>query len=84
MTTRLLVGNLPRHANEALLRMAFGENQRRVSLVTIGSDPNTGRQHTHGTVDMETRTDAEAAILAWHGKDLDGCILTVREEPAHP
>jgi RNA recognition motif-containing protein len=79
MTTRLYVGNLPRGANEALLRMAFAEGQRRVAVVTIGADEGTGRQHSFGTVDMETHEDALAAIEAWHGKDLDGRIITVNE-----
>jgi RNA recognition motif-containing protein len=77
MSTRLHVGNLPRGTNEATLRMAFGENRRRVVAVTIATDAKTGRLQQFGTVDMATREDALAAMEAWHGRDLDGRNLTV-------
>ncbi len=77
MSTRLHVGNLPRGANEAILRMAFGEDRRTVTAVTINIDSKTGRLQQFGVVDMATPEDAQAAMRAWHGKDLDGRDLTV-------
>jgi RNA recognition motif-containing protein len=77
MGTRLYVGNLPRGANEAILRMAFGQDRRTVTDVTINMDAKTGRLQQFGIVDMATHEDAQAAMDAWHGKDLDGRNLTV-------
>ena len=79
MSTHLYVGNLPRGANEAILRMAFGEDLRQVTGVTIHMDSKTGRLPQLGVVEMATHADALAAIEAWHGKDLDGRLLTVTE-----
>ena len=79
MSARLYVGNLPHGANEAILRMAFGQDGRKVTGVSIGIDSETGRSQRFGIVDMATDADARAAIDAWDGKDLDGRNLTVNE-----
>ncbi len=77
MGTRLHVGNLARGTNEATLRMAFGENLRTVTAVTIDIDHKTGRLQQFGTVDMATPQEAVSAMEAWQGRDLDGRRLTV-------
>ncbi len=77
MGTRLYVGNLPHGANEAILRMAFGQAGRKVTDVTIGTDSETGRPQRFGFVDMATDADALAAIEALDGYDLDGRKLKV-------
>ena len=77
MGTRLYVGNLPRGANEAILRMAFGEDRREVIAVAINTGCKSGPLRQFGVVDMATHEDALAAMEAWNGKDLDGRNLTV-------
>jgi RNA recognition motif-containing protein len=57
--------------------MAFGEDRREVTAVTIEIDAKTGRPQQFGVVEMATHEDALAAMEAWHGKDLDGRNLTV-------
>ena len=79
MGTRLYVGNLPHGANEAILRMAFGQGGRKVTDVTIGTDSETRRPQRFGFVDMATEADAQAAIEALDGYDLDGRKLKVEE-----
>ena len=70
------MGNLPRGANEALLRMAFGQDRRKVAFVAIGTD-SKGQLQSFGVVDMATHEDARSALGAWNGRDLDGRNLTV-------
>lgn len=84
MGTHLYVGNLPNGANEAILRMAFGQNGRKVTRVHIVVDEGTGRSKGFGYVDMASESDAQAAILALDGSDLDGRSLKVNEACERP
>jgi len=77
VSKRLYVGNLPRDANEALLRLAFAQNGRAVESVEIVVDEITGRPRGHAFLDMATELDMEDAVAAMHGSDLDGRILDV-------
>ncbi len=79
MGTRLYVGNLPHGANVAILRMTFAQDGRKVTDVTLGTDSATGRPQRFGFVDMATPADAQAAIRALDGYDLDGRRLKVEE-----
>lgn len=79
MSTHLHVGNLPHGANEAILRMAFGQNRRKVLRVEIVTDARTGKPNGCAYVDMGSEADARAAVLALDGSDLDGRALRVRE-----
>ncbi len=81
--TRLHVGNLPQDINEQTLRMAFGQNRRTVKEVNIVSNQETGRQRGFAFVEMGSKADADAAIDALHGSDLDGRQITVIEAQAH-
>jgi RNA recognition motif-containing protein len=79
MGTRLYVGNLAHGTNEAILRMAFGQNGRKVTHVELAMDAETGKPKRFGYVEMASNADAQAAIRALNGTDLDGRDLQVSE-----
>lgn len=78
MKTRLFVGNLPKDTNEALLRLAFENDGRRVHTVALMTDEATGRFLGRAYVDMASEDDLRAAIAALDGSDLDGRTLVVQ------
>lgn len=75
--TRLYVGNLPYSAGEEELRELFEQHGTVVS-VSVVMDRETGRSRGFGFVEMEAG-DAEGAINALNGKDMDGRALVVNE-----
>jgi RNA recognition motif-containing protein len=77
MSTHLQVANLPHGTNEAILRMAFGQNRRKVVSVDIVLDKRTGKATGSAFVNMASEADALAAIRALNGSDLDGRVLQV-------
>ena len=79
MGTKLYVGNLPHGANEAILRMAFGQDGRKVESVEIVLDEKTGKSKRFGYVEMGNYADAQSAIEKLNGSDLDGRVLSVNE-----
>ncbi len=79
MTKRLYVGNLSWDTTEDNLRAAFAEDGRTVSDVAIMTDRDTGRPRGFGFVEMESSQDAEAAISALDGTELDGRNIKVNE-----
>jgi RNA recognition motif-containing protein len=79
MSTRLRVANLPHGVNEAILRMAFEQGRRTVLAVEIPLDARTGKHCGFAYVDMGSEKDAQAAIRAMDGSDLDGKELRVSE-----
>ncbi|HET6611131.1 MAG TPA: RNA-binding protein [Kofleriaceae bacterium] len=79
MGTRLYIGNLSYSTQEDALRAAFGENGRQVAEVTIITDRMTGQPRGFAFVEMASPADAEAAIEAMDGYQLDGRTLRVSE-----
>ncbi len=79
MGSRLYVGNLSWDTNEDAIRQAFSEDGRTVKEVTVMMDRDTGRPRGFGFVDMGSDGDAQAAIAALDGQNLDGRNLTVNE-----
>jgi cold-inducible RNA-binding protein len=79
MGKRLYVGNLSYDTTEDDLRAAFGQDGRSVTDVHIVSDRETGRPRGFAFVEMSTDQEAEAAIQAMDGADLDGRNLKVNE-----
>jgi cold-inducible RNA-binding protein len=75
---KIYVGNLPFEAREEELRTLFSEFGT-VGTVTVVVDPQRGRSRGFGFVEMESMTEARAAISALSGKDLGGRALTVNE-----
>lgn len=87
MGTRLYVGNLAFHSTEDSIAAAFGQDSRRVKNVSLITDRSTGQSRGFAFVEMETEADAQAAIKALDGSDLDGRSLRVNEaqdRPARP
>ena len=72
---RIYVGNLPFSATEDEVRELF-EVHGTVSAVDLINDRETGRPRGFGFVEMEDQ-EAEAAISALDGKELDGRNLRV-------
>jgi RNA recognition motif-containing protein len=78
MSTRLYVGNLSYNTTENQLQDLFAEHGP-VTSVDLIMDKFTGRPRGFGFVTMENKQEAEAAIAALHGKNVDGRDLTVNE-----
>ncbi len=79
MGNRLYVGNLSYDSTEDSIRAAFGADGRSVSEVTVMMDRETGRPRGFGFVEMGSSQDAQAAIQALDGSDLDGRNIKVNE-----
>jgi RNA recognition motif-containing protein len=79
MGTNLYVGNLSYDTDEDTLRSAFEADGRSVLKVSIITDRETGRPRGFGFVEMASPADAEAAISAMDGFELDGRRLRVNE-----
>jgi cold-inducible RNA-binding protein len=78
MSKRLYVGNLAFHSTEDSLRGAFEAAGVEVVSVQLMTDRMTGQSRGFGFVEVSD-AQANAAITALHGKDLDGRTLTVNE-----
>jgi RNA recognition motif-containing protein len=79
MNKKLYVGNLSYSTDESALEALFGSEGRQVASVRILSDRETGRSRGFGFVEMATPEDAQKAIEALNGRELDGRALTVNE-----
>lgn len=80
---RLYVGNLSYSTTDETLREAF-EEYGLVETVTIITDRETGRPRGFGFVEMPNDEEAQSAIDAMNGQQLDGRPLTVNEAQARP
>lgn len=74
----IYVGNLPWSMTEADLSAEF-EAYGKVRSVQIIKDKLTDRSRGFGFVEMDSQSEAQAAIEALNGKDVDGRPLTVNE-----
>ena len=74
----IYVGNLSYDTDEGGLRAAFAEHGE-VAAARIVTDRETGRARGFGFVEMPNAAQAEAAIQALNGQDLQGRTLTVNE-----
>ena len=79
MTNRLYVGNLSWDTTEDSLRLAFEQDGRSVSSVNIVTDRESGRPRGFAFVEMGNKQDAQAAITALDGSELDGRNIRVNE-----
>jgi RNA recognition motif-containing protein len=75
---KIYVGNLSFSTNESTLRSAFEQHGEVVSA-SIVMDRETGRPRGFGFVEMANDNEAQAAINAMNGTNLDGRDLTVNE-----
>ena len=76
MSNKLFVGNLSFNATEADLNAAFGAFGT-VTETNLMMDRETGRPRGFGFITMSSAGEAEKAIEALNGKDVDGRALTV-------
>ena len=80
---RIYVGNLSYEMTEQELREAF-EAHGEVQEVSMVKDRDTGRSKGFAFVEMPTNAEAEAAITALNGKELDGRTVAVNEARPRP
>ena len=74
----IFVGNLSGSVTEAILDSLF-EAYGTVERVSIVTDRDTGQAKGFGFVDMSDDGEADKAIAALNGKDVEGRTLTVNE-----
>jgi len=79
MGKRLYVGNLSWNTVEDDLIEAFEQDGRTVTSARIMTDRDTGRSRGFAFVEMATDEDAQAAIQAMDGTEIDGRALRVNE-----
>jgi RNA recognition motif-containing protein len=78
MGKRLYVGNLTYGTTDATLRQLF-EAHGAVTSAQVIMDRDTGRSKGFGFVEMGSDDEAQAAITALNGQQVDGRALTVNE-----
>ncbi len=78
MAKKLFVGNLPHSLRDETLQEIFADHGDVVSATVI-IDRDTGRSKGFGFVEMANDQQAEAAIAALNGFEVEGRALTVNE-----
>src|SRR5438477_5445417 len=78
MSTKLYVGNLSFNTSTQDLETMFGESGT-VQSANIIEDRETGRSRGFAFVEMSSAAEAQAAIAAFDGKEIDGRNLKVNE-----
>lgn len=78
MGNRLYIGNLSFSSNDQSLREAFSAHGEVVDVHVV-SDRMTGQSRGFGFVTMGSHEQAQAAMSAMSGVDLDGRTLKVNE-----
>jgi RNA recognition motif-containing protein len=76
MNNKLFVGNLSFKITEGDLEELFAQHGTIVSC-SIPTDRDTGRKRGFAFVEMGTQEEAEAAIQALNGRDVDGRQISV-------
>ena len=78
MSKKIFVGSLPWAVNDEALKEAFTPYGSVVSAKVV-TDRQTGRSRGFGFVEMESDSEASAAIEALNGSDLSGRNIVVNE-----
>src|ERR1700730_5221448 len=78
MGKKLYVGNLTFGTTDSDLEQMFGAHGT-VQSAQVIMDRDTGRSKGFGFVEMGSDQEAQAAIAALNGKEVDGRALTVNE-----
>jgi RNA recognition motif-containing protein len=78
MSTKLYVGNISFNTTAGDLEQMFGESGT-VQSANIIEDRETGRSRGFAFVEMSSSEEANAAIAALNGKEVDGRALKVNE-----
>jgi RNA recognition motif-containing protein len=74
----IYVGNLSYQATEQTLRALF-EEFGTVEKASVVTDRDTGRAKGFGFVEMSVNAEADQAIAALNGREIDGRALNVNE-----
>jgi cold-inducible RNA-binding protein len=83
MGKKLYVGNLGYGVTDSDLMKLF-EPHGTVESAQVIMDRDTGRSKGFGFVEMKTEQEAQAAISALNGQDMNGRPLTVNEARPKP
>ena len=78
MAKKLYVGNLSYDVTDSALEQLFAPHGT-VQSAQVIMDRDTGRSKGFGFVEMGSDQEAQAAITALNGKEVDGRSLTVNE-----
>ncbi|MEE9449371.1 MAG: RNA-binding protein [Ignavibacteriaceae bacterium] len=78
MSKKLFVGSLPWAVSDEALKEAFTQYGNVVSAKVV-TDRQTGRSRGFGFVEMESDSEASAAIEALNGSDFNGRNIVVNE-----
>jgi RNA recognition motif-containing protein len=78
MSSKIYVGGLPYATTDAQLQEIFSAHGT-VESARVITDKFTGRSRGFGFVEMASAEEAQRAIQALNGTDLDGRNLTVNE-----
>jgi RNA recognition motif-containing protein len=78
MGKKLYVGNLPYSVGDGELQQLFGQHGN-VQSAQVIMDRDTGRSKGFGFVEMGSDQEAQTAIQALNGTEVDGRSLTVNE-----
>jgi len=78
MSTNIYVGNLAFSTNSADLEALFAEHGE-VSRAQVITDRDTGRSRGFGFVEMASADEANAAMRALNGRNVDGRDLKVNQ-----
>jgi RNA recognition motif-containing protein len=78
VSTKLFVGSLPWAVNDDTLKSAF-EAHGAVVTAKVVTDRQTGRSRGFGFVEMENESEANNAIQALNGSQLNGRSIIVSE-----
>jgi RNA recognition motif-containing protein len=79
MGKRLFVGNLSFNSTEDSIQAVFDQGGWKTASISIVTDRETGRSRGFAFVEMTSDADAQAAIKALDGQNLDGRPLRVNE-----
>ena len=83
MGTKLYVGNLSYNVSSADLKQLFSAHGT-VDSADVIMDRSTGQSKGFGFVEMNSRSEADAAIAALDGKEYGGRTLKVNEARPRP
>ena len=75
---KIFVGNLSFQSTDETIRALFAEHGQ-VDEVALITDRDTGRPRGFGFINMPNDEEAQAAIDAVNGRDVDGRTLNVNE-----
>jgi RNA recognition motif-containing protein len=78
MGTKLYVGNLSYNVGDSALEQLFAPHGT-VRSAQVVLDRDTGRSRGFGFVEMSSDDEAQAAMTALNGKEVDGRAITVNE-----